>query len=102
MLASCDSEISPLKDAVEEPPERAPEVESTPLPEISRVSPLTVTPLSSRVAPYSTVVVDALPVAPRPKAFVISSVPALMVVEPIKVFAPERICVLRPSFLISP
>ena len=77
MLAPCDSKIGPLKDAVEEPPERAPEGELTPLPAMVRVSPLMVTPFTRRVAPSATVVADELPVAPRPKAFVISSVPAL-------------------------
>ena len=102
MLAPCDSKIGPLKDAVEEPPERAPEGELTPPPAMVRVSPLMVTPFTRRVAPSATVVADALPVAPRPKAFVISSVPASMVVAPVKVFAPERICVLGPSLMRVP
>ena len=60
----------------------------------------TTTFLRSNVAPFATLVPAA--VVPRPLGLVIASVPALTLVAPLYVFAPERAMVPAPIFVKPP
>ena len=72
----------------------------TPAPLIVNASAPIATLLMFNVAPDATVVPAV--VAPRPAAFVTDTVPALMVVAPVYVLAPDSVSVPVPCLISAP